>query len=516
MPESEEERKQRETRTCEQFALKFLHNSDFFSNCTSTDDFIPDLLKKMKAPDTSSIVKLAAVEALQVFVGILFCVPVGGGVPEGRGLLTLPAFVFSLCPSCISLFPVLSYSFPVPALCPYQLDQALRTSLCSRHAMPNKTPTSARALQKPFSRHERRWASRTVSLAHIDIANVLGLKGSEKPRQCSGVHCSGLSEFLTVFTVRHIMGTLRQPQPFRDILLRLIANTIKSGKGGTGGWGVVRTPAKRKGATAEIESKMDIMAIAKNANKNADGVIRGEQPPSRHQTSKEQRSELGSASAHQREEQAGQLTHHQKAGDRLFAHSQTSRADELAISFEGDGSPSTLLVSTTGSGKREGGSREASARSARPATGGDVIGEEEEEDLLEETGPPTILSTILKAVKDESASVRLAALQILVKSECPAGLHPFCRALGDDDDNVQVAAAGALQEAVRRGHGQLVVDRLLSTATRSPSTQVREACLRSVIQDEFVGEERVIEGLRAMTSFGEASIRRLAVLGLGV
>lgn len=144
-----------------------------------------------------------------------------------------------------------------------------------------------------------------------------------------------------------------------------------------------------------------------------------------------------------------------------------------------------------------------------------MIGEEEEEDLLEETGPPTILSTILKAVKDESASVRLAALQILVKSECPAGLHPFCRALGDDDDNVQVAAAGALQEAVRRGHGQLVVDRLLSTATRSPSTQVREACLRSVIQDEFVGEERVIEGLRAMTSFGEASIRRLAVLGLG-
>jgi len=306
--------------------------------------------------------------------------------------------------------------------------------------------------------------------------------------------------------VRHIFGTLRQPQPFRDVLLQLIANTIKSSKGGTGGWSVVRTPAKGKGSMAGIEKKIDILAIAA---KDADGVLRRGQKPSSDQ---EQRSELGSASAHHQEEQAGQLIHKQKASDGPLAPSPTSRSEELSISL---GVNETSRVPTAGSGGSGGESREASAQRSRPAIGGDGIGEEEE-DLEEETGPTTVLSTVLKAIKDESTSVRLAALQILVKSECPAGLLPFCRALGDGDDNVQVAAAGALQEAVRRGHGQLVVDRLLSTATRSPSTQVREACLRSIIQDEFVGEERVIGGLRAMTSSREASIRRLAVLGLGV
>jgi hypothetical protein len=56
--------------------LTFQLNSDLLANNTSSDEFIPDLLEKMKAPGTSSVVKLAAVEALQVFVGMRFCMRV--------------------------------------------------------------------------------------------------------------------------------------------------------------------------------------------------------------------------------------------------------------------------------------------------------------------------------------------------------------------------------------------------------------------------------------------------------
>ena len=92
-------------------------------------------------------------------------------------------------------------------------------------------------------------------------------------------------------------------------------------------------------------------------------------------------------------------------------------------------------------------------------------------------------------------------------------------ALADVDANVQVAASAALQQAVARGHGQLVVEQLLRRALHDASTDVRESCMLCLMQPNFISEPRVIECMCSLAPGGsrsaEPSLRRLAVLGLG-
>jgi len=65
--------------------------------------------------------------------------------------------------------------------------------------------------------------------------------------------------------------------------------------------------------------------------------------------------------------------------------------------------------------------------------------------------------------------VRLAALQILVRANCAAGLEPFCAALADSAPNVQVVAAAALHEVLQ--HTATHCNTLQHTATHCNTLQ---------------------------------------------
>jgi HEAT repeat protein len=154
------------------------------------------------------------------------------------------------------------------------------------------------------------------------------------------------------------------------------------------------------------------------------------------------------------------------------------------------------------------------------------------------------VEAVLKALKDENASLRLAALQVLSHAGCPAGLEPLCEALGDEKASVQVAAAAALAQAVESGRFRVAhVDALLlSCAQRGDlSALVREACLSAVVsrvnntllqrcccEEESEAtppastsvavepaSERVAGALRLLAASEEAPLRRLAIIGLG-
>lgn len=156
------------------------------------------------------------------------------------------------------------------------------------------------------------------------------------------------------------------------------------------------------------------------------------------------------------------------------------------------------------------------------------------------------VEAVLKALRDENASLRLAALQVLSHAGCPAGLEPLCEALGDEKASVQVAAAAALAQAVERGRFRVAhVDALLlSCAQRGDlSALVREACLSAVVNrvnspllqrccstaDAEAtppasaraavepASERVarVHALRLLAASEEAPLRRLAIIGLG-
>ena len=178
-----------------------------------------------------------------------------------------------------------------------------------------------------------------------------------------------------------------------------------------------------------------------------------------------------------------------------------------------------------------------------------------EEGEEEETGAGAALRTlaqnqtvkphveaVLKALKDENASLRLAALQVLSHAGCPAGLEPLCEALGDEKASVQVAAAAALAQAVDSGRFRVAhVDALLLSCAqrRDLSALVREACLSAVVSrvnstllqrccstadaeatppasaSVAMGTASVAGALRLLTASEEAPLRRLAVVGLG-
>ena len=187
-------------------------------------------------------------------------------------------------------------------------------------------------------------------------------------------------------------------------------------------------------------------------------------------------------------------------------------------------------------------------------------GDAAEEGEKEETGAGAALRTlaqnqtvkphveaVLKALRDENASLRLAALQVLSHAGCPAGLEPLCEALGDEKASVQVAAAAALAQAVESGRFRVAhVDALLlSCAQRGDlSALVREACLSAVVNRvhspvsatccgntadaeatppasaraavEPASEDVArVHALRLLAASEDAPLRRLAIIGLG-
>jgi len=311
--------------------------------------------------------------------------------------------------------------------------------------------------------------------------------------------------------VRHIIITLRARVPFRDLLIRLIADTIKMLPEVPGGWNVLKTPAKAnaKPGTGKrtpasgfgileltAESMENKHLLDGGAGRDGGGAgggaglassdvptvgVHGDETlrvPTAGSVQEEQASERMGGGRERRERGEGSVAGSSRAGT---ATSNVSRAAGAECAPQTAGSGGSQSVATEQRNEEEVKEEE----------------EEEEEDPIL-TGPPTVLSTVVRAVQDASMSVRLAALQILVKAECPAGLMPFCRALADENANVQVAAAAALQEAVRRGQGQLVIEHLLSRAKRDSSPQVREACLRTLIQGDLLKEDRVREALRVL------------------
>jgi HEAT repeat protein len=332
--------------------------------------------------------------------------------------------------------------------------------------------------------------------------------------------------------LRRILITLRSRPPFRDLFIRLIADTIKMLPEVPGGWNVLKTPAKPKTGTDKRApaSGFGLLTTVSMENKHlltregcaghevggGEGVSRmgrvadgaSNDVPTVGQNGDETLRVATAASVasqegvHVRDQISERTGGDRESRERGYRSEDSSSREGTVPATDIFRSGTECAPRTAGSGRNQG-----------VATGQE--GDEEEEDPIL-TGPPNVLSTVVKAVHDESTSVRLAALQILVKSECPAGLMPFCRALADENANVQVAAAAALQEAVRRGHGQLVVEHLLSRARRDWSPQVREACLRTLIQGDLLKEDRVREALLEIASSSEEpNLRRLSVLGLG-
>ena len=328
--------------------------------------------------------------------------------------------------------------------------------------------------------------------------------------------------------LRRILITLRSRPPFRDLLIRLIAYTIKMLPEVPGGWNVLKTPAKPTTGTGKRApaSGFGLLTTVSMENKHlltGEGCARQEggggggvadgasnDVPTAGQNGDETLRVATAASVASQEgvyrDVRGQISE-RTGGDR----ERRERGDRRENSASREGTAPATDVSRSGTEcapKTPGSGRD------RGLATGQGWDEEDDDPIL--TGPPNVLSTVVKAVHDTSTSVRLAAVQILVKSECPAGLMPFCRALADENANVQVAAAAALQEAVRRGHGQLVIEHLLSRARHDWSPQVREACLRTLIQGDLLKEESVKEALLEIASSSEEpSLRRLSVLGLG-
>ena len=412
--------------------------------------------------------------------------------------------------------------------------------------------------------------------------------------------------------VRHILNTFRQRQPFRDLLVRLIAESIMREEGGQGGWEAMDSPAKRKKLRGS-SGGVDVVDIVGDVTAN-EGFAQHSLPEDASTVSSSGGSYLsrgiafvqsclsrgGTRDSQSLEEEAERQSSH--GGDRYKL--QTGGAEVLSVSSAPNSRPLTGQHTAGGmstrTGPSESGSRSVvgesstlsvSQASMRPAplhtkdislystrvstpaeetheqgegrqeelprwprasqhlplpprrnaghapvypaavvgaalatfTDGGCREVREEATVLEESeeedGPPTVLSTVIKSLKDQSSSVRLAVLQILVKAECPVGLRPFCKALADVDANVQVAASAALQQAVARGHGQLVVEQLLRRALHDASTDVRESCMLCLMQPNFISEPRVIECMCSLAPGGsrsaEPSLRRLAVLGLG-
>ena len=415
--------------------------------------------------------------------------------------------------------------------------------------------------------------------------------------------------------VRHILNTFRQRQPFRDLLVRLIAESIIREEGGLGGWEAMDSPAKRKklrGSSGGVDVVDIVGAVTENEGFAQHSLPEDAAPPSTVPSSRGSylsrgiafvqscvSSRGGTRGSQSLEEEAERRSSH--GGDRYRL--QTGGAEVLSVSSAPNSRPPTGQHTAGGmstrTGPSESGSRSVAGESStlsvsqasmRPAplhtkdvslygtrvatpaeeTNGQGEGRQEElprwprasqhlplpprrnaghapvypaavvgaalatftdggcreedaaavqEESEEEDGPPTVLSTVVKSLKDHSSSVRLAVLQILVKAECPVGLRPFCKALADVDANVQVAASAALQQAVARGHGQLVVEQLLRRALHDASTDVRESCMLCLMQPNFISEPRVVECMCSLAPGGsrsaEPSLRRLAVLGLG-
>ena len=174
------------------------------------------------------------------------------------------------------------------------------------------------------------------------------------------------------------MSTLRRPQPFRNQLIEMVADSINRSEDGKGGWGVIRTPAKGKGthvSTSGKAAQIDMLALAADAMQSEESL-----PATASEVVgvAEQQETMSSDST------GGHVDCSLQVEMVGTARGRTVEIDDL----KGDGE------------KPDEGRGEA----------------EEDDELEEEAGPPTVLSTVLKAVRDESASVKLAALQILVKS----------------------------------------------------------------------------------------------------
>lgn len=171
----------------------------------------------------------------------------------------------------------------------------------------------------------------------------------------------------------------------------MVADSIIRSEDGKGGWGVIRTPAKRKGAhvnTTGSAAQIDMLALAAGAMQSEESL------PATASEVKGIAEQQGKLSSDSTGGQADGSLQVEMVGT---AMGRTVEIDEL----NGD-------VERSGEGRGEA---------------------EKDDELEEEAGPPTVLSTVLKAVRDDSTSVKLAALQILVKSgarDCQGGLSVIC------------------------------------------------------------------------------------------